>query len=57
MHPMAHMHGVIALLRKSTREFIVRHLMNGHAHLANNILDGDLFNSLSKSLNFIYIYI
>jgi hypothetical protein len=52
---MAHMHGVIALLRKSNRKTIVRHPMNGHARLANNILDGDLFNSLSKSLNFIYI--
>ena len=55
MLQMAHMHGVIALLRKSSRETIVRHPMNGHARLANNILDGDLFNSLSKSLNFIYI--
>jgi hypothetical protein len=51
VHQMAHMHGVIALLRKTTRQTIVRRPKNGRALPANNIMAGDRFNSLSKSLN------
>ena len=48
MHRMAHMHGDIALLQKITRKPIVRHQLIGHALLVNNIMVGDLSNSLSK---------
>jgi len=48
VHQMAHMHGVIASLRKPTRQPIVRRPKNGRALQANNIMAGDPFNSLSK---------
>ena len=49
MHQMSHMHGDIALLRKITSKLIVpQHF--GHVLLENNIMTGDLSNSLSKFL-------
>jgi type II secretory pathway component PulJ len=52
VHHMAHMHRAIALLRKTTRQAIVRRPPNGRALPANNIMVGDPFNSLRKSHNF-----
>jgi hypothetical protein len=51
VHQMAHMHGVIALLRKPTSKPTVRRPLNGRVLPANNIMAGGRFNSLSKSLN------
>jgi hypothetical protein len=50
VHQMAHMHGDIALLQKITRKPTVRDQLIGHALQVNNIMAGDLSNSLSKFL-------